>query len=114
MPKKKAAKKSKKSKGEEWKHDHVSGSAHPDNNPPLQRVAEASDEAALKETQALDAMRQKEVRPDWAELPGGKPADPSKPAAEQKPKRTRATPKKASSPATDMVGSSHADKSADK
>jgi hypothetical protein len=103
MAKRKRAKRAKKEKGQEWKHEHVSGSKHPDHNPPLQIVAEASDEAAEKETQALDAIRQKEAAPDWAALPGGTPADPSRPAAENpKPKATKTTAAK-TSPATDTA-----------
>jgi hypothetical protein len=112
MAKRKRAKRAKKEKGQEWKHEHVSGKAHPDNNPPLQIVAQASDEAAAKETQALDAVRQKEAAPDWSALPGGTPADPSRPAAENpKPKRAATTAK--SSPATDTtLGAASSDKGA--
>jgi hypothetical protein len=111
MAKKKRATRAKKEKGQEWKHDHVSGKAHPDNNPPLQIVAQASDEAAEKETQALDAVRQKEAAPDWAALPGGKPADPTKPAADNpKPKATKTAAAK-TSPATDReLGAASSDK----
>lgn len=99
MAKKKTAKKA---KGDEWKHEHVSGKAHPDNKPPLQIVAQASDEAAEKEAQSLDAVRQKETVPDWAQMPGGKPPPAGTPAAEVKaPKKAAAKGKQ--SPATDLV-----------
>jgi hypothetical protein len=101
MAKKKAAK----NKAEPWRHKVVHGKAHPDNNPPLQIVAKASDEAVQREEQSADAVRQKEIKPDWAAMPGGQPADPGKPAADQKPKVKKAATTKAttttSSPAAD-------------
>jgi hypothetical protein len=71
--KKEPEKKSK--KDEPWRYKVVSGSAHPDNKEPLTKVAKASDEAAKAEEAMMDAEQEKLTRPDWAELPGGKPPE---------------------------------------
>jgi hypothetical protein len=49
-----------KEKKEPWRHKVVSGSEHPSHNPPLTVVAEASEEAAKREEDSVNAIREKE------------------------------------------------------
>jgi len=73
------AKKKDADKGKEkWRHKVTSGSAHPDNKPPVTIVAKASDEAAKKYEDSINAEREKTMPTvDWRDLEGGVPADES-------------------------------------
>lgn len=58
-------------KARQYKHE----TNHPDNKEPVTRVAESSDEQVKKYEDQVNAAYEKDSKPEWAELPGGKPAD---------------------------------------